>query len=444
MAPKTADDWKNEKGLSDGEKQALDAELALIASRSALRDAQNPDPAKKAFEEKIAAANAAKSVSDSEKAAADAEKAKTDAQTAAFKAQFGDIPSSGYSGSVDLKDKAGSTESALLAARAINLAADAILLREKVKTAVQGREVWVFALGDLPSFQSLLLFRSYIGTVRTTFKNANDDATSRLNRDNERDTAFGVRATPLVAAGLGLDAINKLLGFFRTDYSIGGVDLSYDDTVLVHSIAGKLQGASSVRIPSLFNHAALSDGGARILKELTEWESLRSEAERRISLNQTMAQDLSSQAAKVTDNAVNQQALTSKAQAHTDAAEILKKAIAIYESVAAKLTAPDDKGIIPLATTIREQTLFDILSPVAPATGGLILIVKVQRSGGAYYTKKNLWSFFGGMPLYHMGGVVVSFVLLKDGGTVADAAVVPVHGGFIQATKLAQELNQAP
>lgn len=81
--PKTADDWKNEKELSDAEKQALDAELALSASRGALQNAQNTDPAKKASEEKVAATNAAKSISDAEKAAPDAEKAKTDAQTAA-------------------------------------------------------------------------------------------------------------------------------------------------------------------------------------------------------------------------------------------------------------------------------------------------------------------------------------------------------------------------
>jgi hypothetical protein len=51
--------------------------------------------------------------------APDREKVKKDAQAesavAAVKAQIGEVPSSGYTGDVTLKDKAGTTEAALLA-----------------------------------------------------------------------------------------------------------------------------------------------------------------------------------------------------------------------------------------------------------------------------------------------------------------------------------------
>ena len=60
----------------------------------------------------------------------------------------------------------------------------------------------------------------------------------------------------------------------------------------------------------------------------------------------------------------------------------------------------------------------------------------------SYYTKKNMWTFFGTMLFYHMGGVIASFVLL-DGttGKVLKSGVVSVHGGFIKANDLPQEMK---
>jgi hypothetical protein len=127
-----------------------------------------------------------------------------------------------------------------------------------------------------------------------------------------------------------------------------------------------------------------------------------------------------------------------QAEAHTAAAEAWKAAIGFYDSFFTKLTAADDKGAVPLTDVIRENDAYTALN-----NGDLLLIVKLQNSGGAFYTKKNMWSFFGGLPFYHMGGVVASFVLL-DGtaGTVKASGVVPVHGGFVRASKLQAELDE--
>ena len=47
------------------------------------------------------------------------------------------------------------------------------------------------------------------------------------------------------------------------------------------------------------------------------------------------------------------------------------------------------------------------------------------------------------MPFYHMGGVVVSFVLLNGAdGSVEKSGVVPIHGGFVKADKVETHLNK--
>jgi len=56
------------------------------------------DPTKKAMDDKLAAAKAAKDFVDAQKAAADAQKSQSDAQLAAFKATIGDVLSSGLHG----------------------------------------------------------------------------------------------------------------------------------------------------------------------------------------------------------------------------------------------------------------------------------------------------------------------------------------------------------
>lgn len=120
------------------------------------------------------------------------------------------------------------------------------------------------------------------------------------------------------------------------------------------------------------------------------------------------------------------------------AAQGWKAAIALYDGVFAKLTTADDKGLTPLTMVIRETEAADAL-----AAGTQLLLVKLHTSGGAYYTKKNMLTFFGGMPFFHMGGVVASFALL-DGktGSVVAADVIPIHGGFVKASDVQKTVGR--
>lgn len=422
-------DWEKIKKDADAEKAALDAKKQLLDARKALEAAEAPpDPTKKAMNDTLAAA---KDLADAEKSVADARKAQADAALAAFKAKVGEVPASGYTGDVTLKDKAGTMEAALLAAKAVKTAAQRIV--DALPQQSSKKIVLLYAAAEIPNFQALIAYRAQTPWVRKRF----DDAQKASNDADQKAPApadFKPEAVPLAAAaGLGLDAVNKLLGFFRTDYTVQGVDLTLEDSLLVHAIAGLIAGSGKnldVQLPAVYNPGALSDAGSGILNELTDLSLLRSGAQDKANHHDKLSAHFSKDAKMATGE--------EKAKLHKVAADAWKAAIGLYDSFFSKLTTADDKGAVPLTNVIREGVVAEVLSK-----DNLLLLVKLQKFGGAYYTKKNMWTFFGGMPFFHMGGVVASFILL-DGksGTVHKSGVIPVHGGFVKAGDLPQQVNE--
>ncbi|HBL26396.1 MAG TPA: hypothetical protein DD490_06130 [Acidobacteria bacterium] len=396
------------------------------------QEPQNPDPqaAKAAAETRKAEAEARKAEADAEKAASDAEKAAAEAALAALKAKIGGVPDSGISGDVTLKDKAGSAEATLLAAKAVNAAAQRITdeLPQGPKT------ILLYAAGEIPSFQELIAFRSQVALTRGAFNNAvvkSDDVKAKAPKP------IGVTGgeTPfLPAAGLALEAISKLVGFFRSDFTVGGVDVSQDDSLLVHALAGRIASSGkqlTVQLLGTYNPGSVLDPAAGILKDLSDLSGLKVKAINIASFHDQMTAHFTKTAEAEKDPAKKRN-LQENASLHKEAGDTLRAAVALYDGFLSKLTATNDKGLVPLTQVVRDSVVADSL-----AKGALLLIVKLQKSGGTFYTKKNLWTFFGGMPIFHMGGVVVSFVLLdgKDGHVLGSGAV-PVHGGFVRAGQL--------
>lgn len=425
-----AHDWEEIKKEAEAEIAALEALKQLIEAREALEAAQgSQDPTTEAIEIKVAAAEAATALSV-------AQKAEAEAAAAAFKAQVGEVPNSGYSGDVTLEVKAGTTEVALLAAKAVITAAQSI--EEKIPPEADGKTILLYSLAEVPDFQALVAYRAQITLLDREFNDAkatSDEAEGIAPTDRaERETV------PLAAAaGLALNAVNKLLGFFRTDYTVGGVDVSLEDSLLIHALAGLIAEPAKnrkARLPAVFNPGALSDSGTGILKEITDLSRRKLNGEETAKRHEQASAEFRELAEQETDDE-EKVALLKKAEAHTKAADVWKTAIGFYDGFFSKLNAADDQGTVPFTNVISENEVF------AALTGGdLLLIVRIQKSGGAYYTKKNMWTFFGGMPFYFMGGTVVSFVLL-DGtaGTVVSSGVVPVDGGFVKAGKLQKELE---
>jgi len=406
------------------QKAQADAEMAALAAEKALADAKKePDAAQKALADKLAAAKAAKDLSDADKAASDAQKAKADASLAALKAQIGEVPDSGIKGDVTIKEKAGVIEAHLLSAKALGTAADRVVadLPDVQKT------ILLYASADVPTFQALIAFRVQEKVVSAAFADA---------------IAVSDKAAPKefapAAIGLGLDAVTKLLGFFRTDYTVGGVDVSIDDSAFVQALAGRIvdKNKGSVLLPSLYNAGALSDSGKKILDIFTDLSKKKAACLSRMTVHDEAAATFTEQAGKEAD-ATKKADLLKKAKQQKEASDALKTAVAVYDNFFTKLTAADDKGLAPLTSVVRESVLADILEK-----DNRLLVVKLQKAGGAYYTKKNLWTFFGGMPFYNAGGVVVSYVLLggKE-GEVVKSGLVPIFGGFIRENKLQESVN---
>lgn len=244
-----------------------------------------PDPAKKALDDQTAAAKAAKELADAQRAASDAakaageaRKAQSDAALVALKSQIGEVPTSPYTGAVELKDKAGVIEAALLSARAAQIAA------ERIASALQSTsgagapprkpKLLLYAVAEMPAFQALTAYRTQVALVEMAFGQAQDGSVAVATT---RPADFHTEAVPYAAAaGLGLEAVNKLLAFFKTDYTVGGVEVRLEDAVLVNALAGRLAQRFDVSLLSTYNAAVLPDGaGAHVLRRITDLSRTR-------------------------------------------------------------------------------------------------------------------------------------------------------------------------
>lgn len=443
---------KSAKELADKQKERIESERALERARKPPDEsAEKADAAKKQ-------ADSRKAVADAEKSEADASKAKSEAELAAFKARFGEVPESPYKGEVTLKDNAGKAEAFLLAAQAVRSAAAAIV---KEIEGVQGREVVVIATTDVPTFDNLTRFQVEIGIVEKAFDGAHskseksekaaEDMEEKLaqtagqldkpGREPQKPKVVRAAAPVAGAAGLALQAADKLLGFFRTDYTVGGVEVTVEDATLVNDLAGRLAKMNfTVYLPKLFSSHALEQAREDIVGSLQGLAVRRTRSE-------STARQLEETAAKWTKRAEEErnderkEEMTAVAEAHEEAVTEVRNASELYDRWFEKLLTADDKtSVIPIASVVRERALMDTLR-----NGKSLLAVKLHGASGSFYTKKNIWTVFGRMPFFHMGGTVASYALL-DGttGAVKAAGTVPVHGGFFKSTRLANEIAKRP
>lgn len=433
------------KELADAEKARIDAQRALD------RVKKPPDAAEEALQAKAATAKAEKELAEAQKAAADAakaeadaSKAKADADLAAFKARFGDVPASPYKGDVTLKENAGKTEALLLAAQAARSAAAAIA--EAIKT--KATAVMLIASTDVPTFDSLMRFRVELGIIQKAFDGMDHISNAARERESavpgkppQAKTAQAPKkqraVTPIAATGLALEAADKLLGFFRTDYTVGGIDVTVEDATLIHELAGRLtDNKVTVYLPRLFNGNELTQTAAEVIDELAVTALRRASGSAAAAAHDRLIAVWTDRASKEAEEERKKE-MTAAAEAHKRASDAIGKAIALYDSWFDKLSSPEkNSAVVPIVAVIREQAMMKALDG-----GRALLVVKLHAAGGSYYAKKNIWTVFGGMPFFHMGGTVASFALI-DGttGAVAAAGTVPVHGGFLKASELAYEI----
>jgi hypothetical protein len=373
-----------------------------------------------------------------------------DAYLAAFKARFGDVPASQYKGEVTLEENAGKAEATLLAAQAVRSAAAAIV--ENInQLETKPTKVTLLATPDVPAFDNLLRFNVEIGIVRKAFDTmdaASSDAKSKEPADDAgqrpvpkmRAPVKQRAVLPVAAAGLALEAADKLLGFFRTDYTVGGIDVTVEDATLVNELAGLLtRNKCTVYLPKVFTREIMQ-ASEDLMGEFETLAQRRTEGVAAADEHERLARKWTDAGTQESDKKKKEE-MSAAAEAHTHAADVAYNAIALYDSWFDKLSFRDEKtSVVPIVAVIRERSMMDALS-----NGRSLLITHIHASGGSYYAKKNIWTVFGGMPFFHMGGIVASFVLLDgETGAVAAAGTVPVHGGFIKATRLENEIATRP
>lgn len=375
--------------------------------------------------DELAAANTAKAI-------AEARKAQAEADLAALKARLGTDVASPYGGSVSAGAGSGTIEAFVLAADATRGAARDIVNR------VAGKglgPVVLIAGAELPKFDSLISFR--LGKV--VFEEAYKDAKAtsdrledqRAAREAERQgtppRGVGIESVPPAAIALGLDSLNKILGFFKTDYTMGGMELTVDDTMILHAVAGELSDrAISTTLPIQYNRPAIDTAGSTVLKSFLSIARWRADAATRASVHEAIYNELKERFSKE-PNDTRKKEYAELAKKHKEAWDKWTAVGKLFDGLFGKLGIADDKGSVPIALIIKEAAIEDALN----ATGARLLIVKSIKAGGSYYTKKNIWTSLGAMPFFAAGGVVTSFVLF-DGpkGTVLAAGVVPIHGGY--------------
>jgi hypothetical protein len=374
-----------------------------------------------------AAANTAKAI-------AEARKAQIEAEVAEQKAKLGGDVTAPFTGGVTTNAGAGTVEAYLLSSDAINMAAHEIAKRVK---AAGVTEVVLVSSSEIPTFNSLISFR--VG--KSVFDAAYDDAEAFWNGLAAGPPPGGPRiqaVPPVAGALLGLDALNKVLGFFRTDFAIAGMDIQLDDSMLIHAVAAELS-PTKISMPIQYNRRAIDIAGTAILKDLTNLQTRKATTETRIQAAQGAYNDTDGKLQKETDP-TKKKVLEDLAKKQKQALDKWKAVGSLYESIFGKLAVPDDKGNIQVVTVIKESAIDEALKCHA-ATGGTecktqLLAVKAHKAGGSYYTKKNLWTALGAMPFYVAGGVVSSFVLFDAEGNVASAGVVPLHGGYRRIDKI--------
>jgi hypothetical protein len=453
---KKLDQLKKDKEILDALKAKADAEKAFADSQKALADAQKAlDQGKDTSAQQLNELQRAKTLADAQKSLVDsqrtlqqaqdasgrqltdlqtqksltdAQKALADAQTQATLARtLGDVKAGPYSGTVSMKPNAGTEEALLLGAHAIKEGAS------KIANAVSDKadKFYVFGAKEFPNFQRLFTFRFRMELIKQAF-----EAAGIIKRK-----VFFEAVTPGMVSS-GLDAFSKLLGFFKTDYDIGGIDVKLDESLLIFSVAGRLT-IKEVHLPLMYEPNAQADAITELAKEMAELVDLRTLAADRAAQTKQSIDEVEKRLAETSDTAIKE-TLHAESAAHKSTLDQLTGVIALYDSFASSLTTPDSStGSVPLAILAQEFAIDKTLKEKWNEKGAAVLLLRLENTGGGYLLKKNLLTGLWKMPLYHMGGATVSYLLLSGpDGKVLAGDVYPIHGGFVRTDEIRNELGK--
>ncbi len=358
--------------------------------------------------------------------------ARNEAATATAKSLIGEIPESPYTGEVELNEGMGVIESAALTARAVTQAAKKIAgsLKGDGGATLKGATLYIFQADETPKLDEAIVFDSHLSMLEETLRAAIAQSEELLAP--ERVEVMGVAPAFIAPA---IEAAVKLLDLLRTDYSIGGVEISGYDQALLFEVAGALlrdpnHPPAAVHIPSLlFPEKILGGAEKSLVDRLKDMTRQVASARRYQKLHAGRAETLAKEVAKESDPEKKKE-LQQQAEAQKKAAEELGDAIQMYDAL---FGASDAKGVtptMPLATFVKAQRLREALRQ---DKNSYVVALKVFKSGGTYYKKKSFWNVFRPwrIPVFLSGGVVCGFALLNGEGRVLASGSLPTHSPFV-------------
>lgn len=385
-------------------------------------------------------------------AAYNAQTAMYQAQMAALAAKYGAAPTGAdWIGKVDLPadKKAGEPEAAILVERSVNKVAwdifrgtyHAIAPRPHQKLLVVNGQSDL-SLNDAMQFDMAVAeAKQAMAAARSAYAHAVQNDPPDTD-DNDEEDSTDRAAIPIAAAML--DGIAKIASNFQTSYAFGPIATT--DFKASSVLYAFIRYAHSEECRTLLD--------PRVLAEKPENYSCR------IS-NTIIIPDLQI----VANTALIEEKLGDLSQQHT---------ILLGEQAAAKLrfaelTSAGKSGIAAHYSaadtaanhaTSRYNTLTQLLSAAAPANApsyvarvarqyatrealkNNALVLSIDSSSSAqYYTKKNMWTFFGGPPLYVAGVVKTQFALIdSQSGAILAAGSSARHGGY-HSVKSVEQLS---
>ena len=383
---------------------------------------------------------ALKEESEARKAVADAHKAEAEAETAATKAKFGTLADVTTVGTTTVGDKAGQLEAAILSNAATRKVAARIVAdvcvqapslcgtplaaarqpdrEDQAPPALPGActgldvadgsvRLYVVTEAERPSFDTAEVVQASLCGLERRLTRA-IDASNGL-RNGGAVTVMGPAAVFTIA--------NMVGNLFRSDYAVQGVALTADDLLLAKAVvaASALSVKVPVALPSVYRPAALTSDNP-LVRTLAGLDQLRAQAVQLGSSYRATAAALGKKG----------KAFAAKAAEQTEVANELDAAVKALDDYVAKVTTPSDKGVSELAEAARQARMRADLQ-----AGSYMLALKMNAAGGSTVSRKNFWTFLGGVPFQVSGGTVASFTLIEGAsGNAVGGGSYGVAGGF--------------
>lgn len=428
---------KEAQQIAEAEKLAAESRLAKAKAEAEL--AAYGDLAKLNQEKALADAEAA--VLAKRKAASDAEAAAIAVEQANIKAKFGSVAANTVTpGEVTANAGAGTLEANLLSARAID-AIGAKISADILKVNNAAGYV-IFTGTERPTFGNLRVFELRHDVISKMFDKADGDSNAAglalaklksaapIKSSGATEAAIGAAITGVGAA---LDSLAKIASYFQSSYTVSKVDVTgSDDNLLVMSVANGMAG-KGVYLPGRWSSPDPSAANTK----LQALSVSRSNSAGAVVVAKEQIKALQDEATKEKNEARKAQILEVVAAYQTAVAshELAQKT---FDDFLVALSTPDTNGVALISKVADESFIREKITAKASS-----VFLHVHAATGASYTKKNLWTFFGGMPFYVAGGAVASYVVMDHEGKVQKAGQFDQHGGYYKPNQVAPKTPPA-